>query len=465
MKISDLPAPATAGGAHPGGAHPGSAPSDARYGADPHPGAAAVHARYAALLLALTLAAGVYLRAAFAWPSVRGGIGAGNVIHAHSHAGFFGWMVMGVAAALLLRVAAPGGRLNLAHTGLAHAIGLGSLAAFAGFALRGYDVLTIAISALHVGLWAILVALLWRPVGRLGRGAPMLRASLAFLLLSGAATLAPLLMMMRQVSDPWLVQFGVKLFLTPFVSGFLLLAAMGLVYEGLDRGRVRAVTLLVAVGTLPSTLLYVPGAPHPWLVLLGQGGIALVGAGLLLFAVDVLRSIRRGLATSPALLAGASAALAGVLKLLAAAGVGASFMHNRSLTVAVLHLVLLGVVTPALVLGLRPRLRAPLRVGAFAAGLAVMLLPLVVLGWPWALQRVITAGIAMGTLLAAAAVGGILATLALLSLVGVQGRCSPVSSAVSPSTATASASSTATLTRSRPVAVGVPRRGRTTRQL
>jgi hypothetical protein len=407
-----------------------------------------LYAGYAVVLLGLTLLAGVYLRAAFIWPSVRGGIPTPQVIHAHSHAGFFGWMVMAAAAALVGRVAAMSPNVARAHRLLAHAIGIGSFAAFIGFALRGYDVATITLSALHVGLWVMLAALLWRPL----RDTPeaddggLLRGALVFLVASGAATIVPGMMMVRQVTDPWLVQFGVKLFLTPFVSGFLLLTALGLVYAHIRRGhQATTVLYLIAVGTLPSTLLYVPGPPLPLLTLLGRFGIGMVGAALVLFAADVAISRwtrRRGAdrletlhaddglrATSPAGEAGESlrllspaalvviaAAAAGVVKLLAAAGVGADFMHNRSIVIAVLHLLLLGVVTPAFVVALSPGMRAPIRSACYAGGLALMLVPLVAMGWPWATRLLMMRGVGIDTMLAASAVGGIAAAIALLAL-------------------------------------------------
>jgi hypothetical protein len=385
-----------------------------------------LHVRYAVLLLAVTLLAGVYLRAAFIWPAVRGGIPTPHMIHAHSHAGFFGWMVMAAAGALLLRVAPVSVWHVRAHIVLAHCLGLASLAAFLGFALRGYDVATITLSALHVVFWMVLAALLWRPL----RDTPnadshgLLRGGLAFLVGAGAATIVPGVMMAQQVSDPWLVQFGVKLFLTPFVSGFLLLTALGLVYS-----RVRNVTqattvfLLIAVGTLPSTFLYVPGPPAEWMTLAGRLGIALVGAGLLLFAGDMLAIRLKGgrtadglHLTSPAGLVVLSAAAAAVIKLLAAAGVGASFMHNRSLVIAVLHLVLLGVVTPAFVQAVAPRVVMPVRSAVYAAGLALLLLPLVAMGWPWATRLLMLRGVSTDALLSASAVGGMIAAVALLAL-------------------------------------------------
>ncbi|HSJ23690.1 MAG TPA: hypothetical protein VK929_03325 [Longimicrobiales bacterium] len=385
-----------------------------------------LYARYAAVLLALTLVAGAYLRSAFVWPAVRGGLQTPHVIHAHSHGGFFGWMVMAAAAGLVLLVPSLGRRAVLGHRLLAHGIGIGSVVAFVGFALRGYDALTITVSAVHVAFWITLAALLWRPLGSVGDtgSTSLLRAGLAFLVVAGAMTVVPAVMMVRQVTDPWLVQFGVKLFLTPFVSGFLLLTALGFLYRGrigADTRNATTVVLLVAVGALPSTLLYVPGAPAPVLVLIGRLGIGLVGAALLLATWDLAASATRARLRPPPLplLAVAAAAAAGLVKLAAAAGVGAAFMHNRSIVVAVLHLILLGLVTPALLHGMQRQARAGIRTLLYASALVAMLAPLAASGWPWAARMLMLNGIGLDLLLVLAAVGGILTVLTLLALTGV----------------------------------------------
>jgi hypothetical protein len=380
-----------------------------------------LYARYAVVLLALTLVAGAYIRAAFAWPAVRGGIATPYMIHAHSHAGFFGWMVMAAAAAIVLRLAPLSATSRRLHRVLAHAIGVGSFAAFIGFALRGYDTLTIALSALHVGFWIVLVAAVWRPLARTAHAdaALLLRGGLVFLVLAGLATTVPAVMMVRQVTDPWLVQFGVKLFLTPFVSGFLVLTAAGLLCARCTDVRYATTVLaLIAAGTLPATLLYVPGPPAEWLIRVGRCGIGLVGAGVLLFAADLLAGARRAGRDLPplALLAVGAAMAVGIIKLLAAAGIGATFMHNRSITVTVLHLILLGLVTPAFVVGARPALRAPVRTVAYAAGLLLMLVPLAATGWPWAARWLMVHGVGIGALLGLSAVGGIVCAAALIAL-------------------------------------------------
>jgi hypothetical protein len=383
--------------------------------------------RYALAMLVLTLLAGALLRASFTWPAWRVGYGP-HVMHAHSHVGFFGWAVLAVCGVITARIRIT--RISAAvHTVLAHAIGVGSAAAFVAFAQRGYDMTTITISAVHVLLWVIFVASVWRPLGTLPTNERRyLRTGVAFLATAGLATIAPVLMMVRGVSEPWLLQMAVKLFLTPFVTGFLVITALGLLYS---RVRARAGALpalwLIALGTVPSTLLYVTAAPPaPWLPWVGRAGMGMVGAGLVCVACDIAYSRLARRAETPELpplaaLALAAVAVAGAVKLLAALGVGATFMHSRNIVVAVLHLVLLGVVTPSFILALRPELRAPRRTAAYAASLFVMLGSIAVSGWPWAARTLMTMGVRLDTLFQVAALSGFLATLFLLTLF-VSGR-------------------------------------------
>jgi hypothetical protein len=393
---------------------------------------ARLYTRYALALLALTLLAGVYLRAAFTWPAARGGMHGPYMVHAHSHAGFFGWAVLGACAVVTARMTFSRAAALL-HRGLAHAIGIGSVAAFVGFGLRGYDMTTIRLSALHVLLWVAFVAAVWGGVRAATPAArTWLRAGLGFLVLSGAATVAPVVMMFRGTSDPWLLQLGVKLFLTPFVTGFLVLTALGVLYERVRAPRYATTALvLIALGTLPSTLLYTPAAPPAdWLIWLGRAAIGMVGAGTLLALADVLRAVlapasgaarHGGAAVRPTLpplawlVITAAAAKAG-LELLAAAGVGAAFMHNRFITIAVLHVVLLGVVTPAFLLALRPRLLAPWRTAAYGAGLLLMAGALGVAGWPWAARLLVASGVPFNLLFPLAFFGGAASAVALLAL-------------------------------------------------
>jgi hypothetical protein len=368
--------------------------------------AARTYVVYAALFLVVTLLSGVGLRAVFVTPQVLGGFRFDFALHAHSHVAFFGWTTMALFAILVDRFARGSQGLGLrVH---AHLVGLASAAAFVGFLQSGYAPATIALSVLHVVLWLAFVFAAWpwlddaAPLQRL-----YWRGALAFLVIAGLGAMTPGIVMARDIADPWVSQISIKSFLTPFTSGWLMLGVMGAAYGCVERRRFAAAAFwLTAVGVLPSTLLHTSAAPPAeWMAWIGQAGTVLVGVGALLFAADALAS--RGAA--PLLrLAGAAAAAKGGAELLAGSGLLLDLVASRQVTVAYLHLVLLGVVTPALVAVALQQDEAPRRSAAYAAGLALMVGSLAAIGWPALSLPLLSVGVDAGLLFQLALAGGVL---------------------------------------------------------
>jgi hypothetical protein len=369
---------------------------------------------YAAAFLGLTLLSGVWLRMAFVWPEVLGSFRFGHVLHAHSHVAFFGWTSMALFAAIgTARESAGGSGWRLVH---AHFVGIASAAAFLGFLVSGYAAHTIAISAVHVVLWIWFAIAVWpllegdpTPRGRFHQTA------IVFLVVAGAGAMAPGIAMATRVADPWLNQLAVQSFLTPFMSGWLLIGAMGAVYAKVPRPRFHAwVLCLTGAGVLPSTLLHpLAPPPEPWLLIVGRAGTLLLGIGALLFAAELMRW--RGDAAWVWLVAVAALGKGGA-EVAAAAMLDGTLLIGRPLTIAYLHLVLLGLLTPALVAtALRARM-SPSTVLAFGAGIATMLLALVASGWPAAGHAIGRLGIDGAALFRFALIGGAVSAAALLPL-------------------------------------------------
>jgi hypothetical protein len=373
------------------------------------PSVARLYAAYALAFLAVTLLSGAWLRSAFVWQDALGGFSFRNALHAHSHVAFFGWTTMALFAVIV--AAAPPRREGWlrAH---AHLVGLGSAAAFVGFLQSGYAPHTIALSSLHVLFWVAFVLGTWERVEALdGPPRGFFRAALVFLALAGVGALTPGVVVARGIFDPWINQLSIQFFLTPFVSGWLLLGIMGAAYARLRGGRWQRWALgLVAAGVFPSVFLHV-AAPPPVveLLLVGRVGTLLIGAGTLLFARDVLRH-----ATDPLLLLIGAAALAkGVTEIVAAIALPMGTISSRPLTIAYLHLVLLAMITPALLAALEVRVR-PAHVTVFAAGIAVMLTGIVATGWPALLGAAAALGVSPVWWFRIAFVGGVASALALL---------------------------------------------------
>jgi hypothetical protein len=370
---------------------------------------------WAVACLALVLLAGVWMRGILMgrdW-----GLGTNFTFdrHAHSHLAFFGWVtlaLMGAIAASLPDAASRRARLRL----VAHAVGIAALAAFASFLHGGYDGASIAVSFVHVVLWVVFTLLAWGPLGVSGeRSRGFFRGALFMLCLAGASTMGPAFVLATHTTDPWVREATVKLFLGIFIGGWMGLGAMGIAYAYVDRARFdRAALALTLAGVVPAALLHATATPPlSWLIWVGRAGTLLLGAGAVLFALDLLRSRR-----IPALLqvAALAALVQGALQLLAGAGVGAALLRSPPVVIAWLHLVLVGVVTPVLLVGLGLATRAFWAVAALIAGLVVMLLSLVAMGWPALGIAVATQGVDAMVLLRAAFAGGLLAAVGLLAI-------------------------------------------------
>ena len=367
-----------------------------------------LYAVYAASFLLVTVASGTWMRLEFVIPGVLGGYIFEHALHAHSHIALFGWATMGLMAIISglsgLEQCRPWLRYH------AHGVGVASAAAFIGFLHGGYYAATIAISAAHVMLWAIFTVAAWQPIAMLG-AAPraFFRASLVLLCVAGAGAGAPGFVMARGITDAWVGQIAIHALLTPFMAGWLILAVMGAVYSLLPEPRwARAALWLGIVGVMPSALLH-PVAPPPaeWLTQVGRAGTGVLGLGTLLFAADLLRW--RG--SGPLLrLAGGAAAVKGAGEVAVAVGIGLDLVVVRSMAIAYIHLVLLGLVTPVIVLlALRP---APARwsLVSFVGGLGLMLGALGLLGFPALLG---------GLGLPGARIAATLYTAALLGAIGI----------------------------------------------
>ncbi len=378
-------------------------------------GAVRTYLAYAAGHLTLTLLSGVWLRASFLRPEVLGGLHFGDVLHAHSHVAFFGWTTPAIFA--LIAACLPAATRRDPWLGAhAHLVGVGSGAAFVGFMLSGYAPHTIALSTVHVVLWVTFALAAWAGLG--GAGVvprTFYRAALAFLVVAGAGAILPGVVLATGITDPWINQITLQAFLTPFISGWLLLGVMGGAYAVMSGGRyARPVLLLTVIGALPSAFLHTSAAP-PWEALLwaGRGGTVMLGVAALLLGADLLRVTRR---FSLLRLAGVAALTKGVADLTVALGLATALLDVRNLSIAYLHLVLLAVVTPLLLLHALRVVPTGGRVVAFSGGVGVMLGALLLLGWPGGANMLTGLGLPPTSLLWLALAGAAVAAVAAITL-------------------------------------------------
>lgn len=373
-----------------------------------------LYQRPALAFLVATVAAGVWLRIALLYPAAKLDLPFRFMVHAHSHLAFYGWVTIMLFAALLQCVRPQATSFFRAHALL---LALASAAAFFAFLFGGYGVAAIGLSAVAVGLWVALALRLWRDAA----GHHFWRAALVFLGVSGLATFAPMAVLLRGAADAWWAELAIKLFLVPFINGWITLGVMGAVAGALDYRGGRVARWLVAAGAIPSTLLFVAAPPPaPALLIVGRAATALVATGGLAFAIGLWRA--RGCPNGWLAIGLAALAGRGALELLAAAGVAPALMRHPQVVVAYLHLVLLGFVTALLVGAALHRAGARARVGAalFGTGTALMLAAILANAWAALFLLLARAGLDMLTLLRLALLGGGLAavgaTLAALAL-------------------------------------------------
>ncbi len=367
--------------------------------------------RYAAVFVAVTVIAGVWLRVSMLRPEKLAGFAFGNLVHAHSHVAFFGWVTM-AGFALILR--ASGGGAPGWFRWHAHLMGIASAAAFLGFLRGGYSPTTIALSAVHVTLWVVFAIGIRSALARGGRTEhTFFRAALVFLMIAGAGTIGTGILSAR-ASDPWTSRLAIELFLTPFVAGWLVLGAFGVAYAGLSGSRhARLVLVLAVAGALPSGLLHITAPPPlPWLIPLGRAGTLLIGAATLVFALEVLRA--RHEVSSFLRLAGGAALVKGLAELLVGFGLADHLVGSQPLVIAYLHLVLLGMVTSILADALLAPARVTTPATLHAAGLALQLGALAALGWAPLFRISVSLGWGTDGLLALALLGGLFSAIAFL---------------------------------------------------
>lgn len=382
--------------------------------------AARVARQWAVVSFGLTLLTGGWMRAAIVWPQLAFGMDLPNMVHAHSHTAFFGWLVLAIASLSARAVTFTTVRAGVFVT-TAHAVGALSVVALLSFARWGYAAPTIALSAVHVLCWFVLAALLWVADYGAAEVTRWWRSVWILLAAAGAFTMMPGLLAARGIHDGWWRDFGIKSFLAFFVNGFALMGAVGTLLPRLEdasAGRVALRALdrlrLAWIAALPLlAVLYVAiEPPIAWFTVAAHVGVGVMGC----VSLSVAFALRAGADNTTQRLALAGVALMGVLQLIASAGQVDPLMHMRPITIAFTHLELLLVVTPLLISALSLRVAQSLRLTLSLVPAAVMCGALVVVGWPWLSARAAQVGAPFPMWFTTIGVAGVVAALAFSAL-------------------------------------------------
>lgn len=282
----------------------------------------------------------------------------GHMLHAHSHVAFLGWVFNAFFVAALRQFIPPDRARS--YDAVWWTMQVAIVGMLVTFPIQGYDVASIAFTTLHMGAAIVFAGKLWRTNHAVPAARFFLRAGLLFMLVSGLGPVALGPLAALDLRDSPAYSLSIYFYLHFQYNGWFLFFLLALLLQ-LRHGRGRAADSAAAIRAgwwliAGCGLTYALSAlwcdPPSWVrgVALAGGAAQLIGCVLLVRSV---RAAPAGTALRPALLwvvAVASFFLKYVLQFLGAWPGLAELANQRFVAIAFLHLIFLGVVTPALLL-------------------------------------------------------------------------------------------------------------------
>lgn len=276
----------------------------------------------------------------------------GNVLHAHSHVAFLGWVFNAFLALVLVHFAPADGHRFLAR--LFVVLQIAVLGMLISYPIQGYGPASIAFSTLHMIGSGVFAWKLWRrnTAAPVARG--HLRTGLAFLVVSGLGPLALGPLAAAGLRETAGYQLSIYFYLHCQYNGWFLFFLQAVLFQSFapdDPGSARRVLRWLGAGavlTFSQSTLWLQ--PPPWVyAIAATGGVAqLIGCFHLLRALRGSSGVFTGIARRLALLALGAFLLKHALQAASALPALSHLVNHRFTVIAFLHLVFLGVVAPAL---------------------------------------------------------------------------------------------------------------------
>ncbi len=303
--------------------------------------------------LAVSATLGAVLRGIAVRPVA--GLDYGHLLHTHSHTAFLGW-VFNACFAVALRLFLPATN-GSGWRRLFLVLQVAVLGMLASYPFQGYGPISIAFSALHMGAAAVFAWWLWRDHAAVPAARAHLKIALGAMVLSGLGPLALGPLAALDLRESPLYALAIYFYLHAQYNGWFLFFLQAAVLQeaanrrGIDTAAAARSARWLGTGLVltfaQSTLWLTPPA---WVFAVAAiGGLAqLVGV------VFFLRALRpAGLPAGGLARALGGLALGGwlVKHLLQAAAAWPQLLalaNHRFIVIAFLHLVFLGIVTPAL---------------------------------------------------------------------------------------------------------------------
>jgi len=304
------------------------------------------------LLVSVLIGFGLRLQWVRPWTT----LGYNDLLHAHSHVAFLGWVFNAFFVATLRHFVPPAEARG--YDRIWWAMQLAVVGMLATFPFQGYAAASIAFSTLHMAAAFVFAVKLWRrnratPAARLH-----LRLALAFMLLSGAGPLALGALPAMGLRESPAYTLAIYFYLHCQYNGWFPFFLQALLLQRAEeRGwrvdapaAVRAAWWLGAGGLASYALSTLWCHPPDWVwwVALAGGFVQFAGAVQLGRALRAVSWPGGGVVRALAVVAAGSWLLKHGLHLVGPWPVLAELTQQRFVAIAFLHLVFLGLVTPGL---------------------------------------------------------------------------------------------------------------------
>ncbi|MFH1499816.1 MAG: hypothetical protein ABII82_18545 [Verrucomicrobiota bacterium] len=275
-----------------------------------------------------------------------------NILHAHSHVAFLGWVFNAFFALALTHFIPPVDRRG--YLRLFVVLQVAVVGMLVAYPVQGYGAVSIAFSSLHMVGSGVFAWKLWRSNTASPAASGHLGAALLFLVVSGLGPLALGPLAAAGLRDTPAYQLSIYFYLHCQYNGWFLFFLQAVLFQSFtpanpDAAR-RALWWLAAgaVLTLAQSALWLH--PPGWVYVIAAlgGGAQLVGCVHLLRALRGSGALFTGMARALAVLALGGFLLKHILQAASALSVLSHLVNHRFTVIAFLHLVFLGVVAPAI---------------------------------------------------------------------------------------------------------------------
>jgi hypothetical protein len=306
--------------------------------------------------LAVVTVSGSWIRYIWAFPS-DSIIDPKHLTHAHSHVALLGWCWAVVVAYLLRNVVKPKRSIHWwkLYAVMFH-VSVGGM--FVTFSMDGYWKWSIIFSAMHVLLGTGFAVVYYVSRAKMATR-PSLTAFDASILLMLIANVGPVLLSMGSMQTASFVTIAVNGYVHLHCFGFLVLFMLGMLFDKIlvaqrdeEVASQSKLIYLLAFSVIPAQLIAVSHLIDGNVdLIVGSIGMALYATGLAAVVYTTFKNwsriVESGCGSMLRVVMVAVACLAFALLLASVPSISSTFRDARFLVIGIIHLLLLGIVTPA----------------------------------------------------------------------------------------------------------------------